>query len=70
MADLRVPFNPMRFRGKGGLLTVEEGSRLQDLIRGAMGDFVSNLNKIFDTFNVSIQTVTTTPGPAGLMGMA
>jgi len=70
MADnIRNPFNPMRFTGRGGLLTVEEASRLQDLIKGAGDTYARTMNQILQQFDVSITTVTTTPGPQGASGV-
>ena len=69
MADIGNPFNPMRFTGHNGLLTVEEASRLQDLIKTQAATFIRNVNQVLEQFNVTITTAGTTPGPAGSQGL-
>lgn len=69
MAAIRNPFNPMRFTGNNGLLTLEEASRLQDLIKGAGDAYTRTLNQILSEFNIAITNVTTTPGPQGQAGV-
>lgn len=69
MAELRNPFNPMRFTGRGGMLTVEEASRLQDLIKGAGDTYTRTLNQILQQFSIDVTNVTTTPGPQGAAGV-
>ncbi len=69
MEQIRNPFNPERFRGKDGRLTVEESSRLQDLIRNAWGDFTTTVNRILQQFNVTVENITQQAGPQGLQGI-
>lgn len=69
MAEIRNPFNPMRFTGRNGLLTLEEASRLQDLIKGAGDQYTRVLNKILQQFNIDVTNIATTPGPDGAMGI-
>ena len=66
---MKNPFNPMRFTGKNGVLTIEESSRLQDLIKTQAGTFIRNLQQIFEALNVSVTNVSSTPGVQGLMGI-
>ena len=69
MADVNKPFNPIRVTGKGGLATVEELSRVQDLIKGWSGTLIRNLTQLFQQLDVDITTITTTPGPQGQQGI-
>lgn len=69
MADIRNPFNPVRFTGRGGLLTVEEASRLQDLIRGQAGTFIRTINDVLNELNVSVTNVAQQAGPRGPQGV-
>lgn len=66
---IRNTFNPERFRGRNGYLTIEESSRLQDLIKGAGDAYARQINQILQQFNVTVTNVTAPAGAQGAMGV-
>lgn len=68
MTKIANPFNPVRFTGRDGLLTIEEASRLQDLIRVQAGDLTRNVNNFLEQLSVQLVNISITPGTQGTAG--
>jgi hypothetical protein len=62
---INAPFNPLRIRGRAGAPTVEEMSRVQDLIKGTVGDLTRQINVALTFVTNTIDAIPIpTVGPA------
>lgn len=69
MADIRNPFVPIRITGRNGLATTEEVSRIEDLIKNALGQMAGDVNKTFNTQSIAISAVANlTTGASSIPG--